>query len=172
MFAAHRGVMPIVARPAGPDAATALEAAGDVTLGGAPSPGELLPSGDRTGLGPVQAPHRTLALDALMVTRTLRDHPRDADPWGEPAFAREVESRGGKVVRRDVDLIRSQLMPMRDRRGLAASFEREAFQSREFAGPREPATMRAVRVAYALRWLDLGDGIPRREWTGLVTDRG
>ena len=101
-----------------------------------------------------------LALDALMVTRTLRDHPRDADPWGEPAFAREV------------DLIRSQLMPIRSRRGLAASFEREAFQSREFAGAREPATMRAVRVAYALRWLELGDGILRRGWTGLVTGRG
>ena len=160
MFGAHRGAMPIVARLAGPDAATASEAAGDATLGGATSPGELLPSGDRAGLGTVQAPHRTLALDALMVTRTLRDHPRDADPWGEPAFAREV------------DLIRSQLMPIRSRRGLARSFEREAFQSREFAGAREPATMRAVRVAYALRWLELGDGILRRGWTGLVTGRG
>ena len=100
-----------------------------------------------------------LALDALMVTRTLRDHPRDADPWGEPAFAREV------------DLIRSQLMPIRSRRGLAASFEREAFQSQELAG-REPATMRAVRVAYALRWLELGDGILRLGWIGLATGRG
>jgi hypothetical protein len=160
MFGAHRGAMPIDARPAGSDAALALVAAGNATLGGATSPGELLPSGDRTGLGTVQAPHRTLALDALMVTRTLRDHPRDADPWGEPAFAREV------------DLIRGQLMPIRSRRGLARSFEREAFQSREFAGAREHATLRAVRVAYALRWLELGDGILRRGWTGLVTGRG
>jgi hypothetical protein len=160
MFRAHRGDMPIVARLAGLDATAALAAAGDASLGGASSPGALLPSGDRTGLGTVQAPHRTLALDALMVTRTLRDHPRDADPWGEPAFAREV------------DLIRNQLMPIRSRRGLARSFEREAFQSPEFAGPREPATMRAVRVAYALRWLELGDGILRRGWTGLVTGRG
>jgi len=58
------------------------------------------------------------------------------------------------------------------RRGLAASFVREAFQSREFDGPREPATLRALRVAYALRWLELGDGILRRGWTGLVTGRG
>jgi len=160
MFGVHRRVMPIVARLVGPDAAMALEAAGDASLGGASSPGELLPSGDWTGLGPVQAQHRTLALDALVVTRMLRDRPRDAGPWGEPAFAREVA------------LIRSQLMPIRSRRGLAASFEREAFQSREFAGPHEPATMRAVRVAYALRWLELGDGILRRGWTGLVTGRG
>ena len=159
MFGAHRGAVPIVARLTGPDATTASGTVTDASLGGA-SPGDLLPSGDATGLGPVQALHRTLALDALMVTRTLRDHPRDADPWGEPAFAREV------------DLIRSQLMPIRSRRGLAASFEREALQSREFAGPREPATMRAVRVAYALRWLELGDGVLRRGWIGLVTGRG
>ena len=132
----------------------------DESLGYTSSPGVLLPSGEPTGLGPVQVPNRMLALDALMVTRTLRDHPRDADPWGEPAFAREV------------DLIRSQLMPIRSRRGLAASFEREAFQSHELAGPREPATMRAVRVAYALRWLELGDGVLRWGWTGLVTGRG
>ena len=131
----------------------------DSSLGCTSSPGALLPSGDATGLGPVQVPDRMLALDALMVTRTLRDHPRDADPWGEPAFAREV------------DLIRSQLMPIRSRRGLAASFEREAFQSQELAGPRELATMRAVRVAYALRWLELGDGVLRWAWTGLVTGR-
>ena len=160
MFGAHLGAMPIVARLAGPDAIAASLTATDAPIAGASSPGALLPSGDPTGLGTVQAPHRTLALDALMVTRTLRDHPRDADPWGEPAFAREV------------DLIRSQLMPIRSRRGLATSFEREAFQSSEFAGPREPATMRAVRVAYALRWLELGDGVLRRGWTGLVTGRG
>ncbi len=152
--------MPIVARLAGPDASTASTAGTDASLGGAGSPGALLPSGERVGDVPALAPHRTLARVALLVTRTLRDHPRDADPWGEPAFAREV------------DLIRSQLMPIRSRRGLATSFERESFQSREFAGPREPATMHAVRVAYALRWLELGDGILRRAWTGLVTDRG
>ena len=152
--------MPIVARLDGPDAIAASLTAMDAPIAGALSPGALLPSGDPTGLGTVQAPHRTLALDALMVTRTLRDHPRDADPRGEPAFAREV------------DLIRGQLMPIRNRRGLAASFEREAFQSGEVADPREPATMRAVRVAYALRWLELGDGLLRRGWTGLVAGRG
>jgi hypothetical protein len=32
--------------------------------------------------------------------------------------------------------------------------------------------MRAVRVAYALRWLELGDGALRWGWTGRVTDPG
>ena len=160
MLGAQPEVMPIVARQPGPDAVAASVTATDAPVAGASPPGALLPSGDATGLGTAQAPHRALALDALMVTRTLRDHPRDAGPWGEPAFAREV------------DLIRAQLAPIRNRRGLAASFEREAFQSREFAGPREPATMRAVRIAYALRWLELGDGILRPGWIGLVTGRG
>ena len=160
MLGVHRGAMPIVARLAGPDAIAASLTNTDAPIAGASSPGALLPSGDPTGLGTVQAPHGALTLDGLMVTRTLRDHPRDADPWGEPAFAREV------------DLVRSQLMPIRSRRALAASFEREAFHSHEFEGPREPATLRALRVAYALRWLELGDGVLRRGWTGLVTGRG
>ena len=96
----------------------------------------------------------------LDVLRILRDHPRDAGPWGVPAFAREV------------DLIRAQLAPIRDRRGLAASFGREAFR-------RPPGARRvdarsdaigAVRVAYAVRWLELGRGIRQPAWSSLVTD--
>ena len=133
----------------------------DSSLGCTASPGALLPSGDATGLGPVQAPHRTLALDALVVTRTLRDHPRDADPWGEPAFAREV------------DRIRAQLAPIRDRRGLAASWGREAFRVHG-QDPRDApdahARPRASRAAYAVRWLELGDGIRRPAWSEFVAD--
>ncbi len=100
-----------------------------------------------------------LALDALLVTRTLRDHPRDADPWGESAFAREV------------DLVRDQLAPIRSRRALAASFERESFRRTPHDGAVEPVVLRAPRVAYALRWLELGDGVTRRGWTSLVAGR-
>jgi hypothetical protein len=159
MFGGHRDAMPIVARLAGSDASSASPTAMAAPLGGARSPGALLPSGDSVGLPPARAQHRTLALDALLVTRTLRDHPRDAGPWGEPAFAREV------------DLIRSQLAPIRTRRGLAASFSREAFQSAESGGPSQPGALPAVRVAYAVRWLELGDGVLRWGWTGLVTGR-
>ena len=48
------------------------------------------------------AAHRALALDAQRVLRHLRDHPRDAGLWGEPAFAREV------------DRIRHHLAPIRE----------------------------------------------------------
>src|SRR4051794_5670562 len=63
--------------------------------------------------GPSQ---RDLPRDALLLLRSLRDRPRDAGPWGEPAFAWEV------------DRIRAQLAPIRDRRGLASSWAREAFR--------------------------------------------
>ena len=49
----------------------------------------------------------------------------------------------------------------------AASFGREAFQSShaedaEAAGP--------VTAAYAIRWLELGDGIPRPPWGSWLAD--
>lgn len=76
-----------------------------------------------------------------------------------PAFAREV------------DQIRAQLAPIRDRRGLAASFGREAFRTFD---PRDASTSTGgigpVRVAYAVRWLELGRGVRQPAWSSLVTD--
>ena len=158
-------VMPIVARqPGSPPPSVGRS-------GGAPSTGEsgpsedLLPLGGTAPLASALAPHTALALDALHVLRILRDHPRDAGPWGVPAFAREV------------DLIRAQLAPIRDRRGLAASFGREAFRT---SAPRDathqvdaaelPDAIGPVRVAYAVRWLELGRGIRQPAWSSLVTD--
>jgi hypothetical protein len=121
--------------------------------------------------GPVMRPasHRVLALDAQRVLRHLRDHPRDAGAWGEPAFAREV------------DRIRHHLAPIASRRSLLASYSREAFRSpatddsaRETAtGMRadDPHAASAARVAYAVRWLELGDGRSRPGWSEMVTER-
>ncbi len=82
------------------------------------------------------APYRDLPRDALLLLRSLRDRPRDAGPWGEPAFAREV------------DRIRAQLAPIRDRRGLAASYGREAFRRpRTRPAPTPSPRPRASRAA-------------------------
>ena len=120
---------------------------------------------------PVMRPasHQALALDAQRVLRHLRDHPRDAGLWGEPAFAREV------------DRIRRHLAPIANRRSLLASYSREAFRtplthgstSEAADGTRlgeAPATS-AARAAYAVRWLELGDGRSRPGWSELVTER-
>jgi hypothetical protein len=92
--------------------------------------------------------------------RRLRDRPRDAGPWGEPAFAREVD----RVLR--------DLAPIVSRRALASSFAREAFRRSGPLTAREAAVVEAVRLAYAVRWLELGEGRPRPGWSGSVTARG
>jgi len=119
-----------------------------------------------TARAAIRTPQRELPRDALLLLRDLRDRPRDAGPWGEPAFAREV------------DRIRAQLAPIRDRRGLAASFGREAFRvhgpdlsdAPDRGAQDQVARPRASRAAYAVRWLELGDGIRRPAWSEFVAD--
>jgi len=102
--------------------------------------------------------HRGSMRDGLLLLRRLRDRPRDACPWGELAFAREV------------DRIRAQLAPLRDRRGLAASWTREALRV-QGADPTDAlARPRPSRAASAVRWLELGDGVRRSAWSEFVAD--
>ena len=80
-----------------------------------------------------------------MIRHSRRPADRPA-PWSLPGFAREV------------DLVRLHLRPVATRQVLAASFGREAFHAGPPAGaaPRGP-----VAVAYAIRWLELGDRVER-----------
>ena len=94
-----------------------------------------------------ESPSRALALVALAVVRHSR-RPSDRPlAWSRPGFAREV------------DLVRIHLRPVRSRQVLAASFGREAFH----AGPPTAAAAAggSVAVAYAIRWLELGDHVER-----------
>ena len=123
----------------------------------APPPEVLLPPGGSLAPAPASVPRgltpqRVLALDALRLTRDLRDPARRPDRWGDPAFARQT------------DQIRRHLAPLRSRPTLAASFGREAFQvAIEPGDPIGP-----IRVAYAIRWLELGDGVARPAWSELI----
>ena len=152
--------MPIVARQPGLRPRGVPRSGDDASIGGVAPSKDLLPSGGAPPLAPALAPHRALALDALRILRRLRDHPRDAGPWGEPAFAREV------------DLVRGHLAPIRSRRGLAASFGGEALNRPAVERTPDPLVFGPVRIAYAVRWLELGDGVVRPGWTSLVTGRG
>lgn len=67
--------------------------------------------------------------------------------------------------------MRSHLSPIRGRAVLAASFGREAFHFEAFhsdagRGVADPEGMGLgpVTVAYAIRWLELGDREPRPRW--------
>ena len=96
-----------------------------------------------------------LALDLVVGTAEPADLPRrwTTDPFGA-----------------EVDRTRAQLAPIRSRTALLNSYAREA----SIAVTRAPATGDAglpagpVRVAYAIRWLELGDGRPRPSWAAFV----
>jgi hypothetical protein len=95
-----------------------------------------------------------LALDLVVRTTEPVAVPRR---WESVPFGREVERT------------RAQLAPISTRPALAASFSREASIAVTRAAPvsadRPPGP---VRVAYAIRWLELGDGRRRSTWASLI----
>jgi hypothetical protein len=116
---------------------------GGTSIGSTAAPsGDLLPTGGSLVPAPAPTPSRALALDALRLLRRLRDPSRRPERWSKPSFRREIE------------LIRAHLAPLRSRKALAASYGREAFHlSMDDAARNDPGP---VRLAYALRWLELG----------------
>jgi len=101
-----------------------------------------------------------IALDVVVRAVDPASLPRR---WSTPAFTREVAA------------VRAQLAPIRSRDSLAESFGREA----SIAATVTPSTIDPpqppgpVRVAYAIRWLELGDDRLRpswAEWTGQPAD--
>lgn len=141
--------MPIVARPPGadhrpPTHLVGRQRPGDDASDGAllPSSGVLLPAGDALAPAPALTPARALALDALRLIRRLGDADRRPERWSTAAFSREV------------DLVRRHLAPLRTRAALAGSYGREAFhRAPDRIEDDDPGP---VRVAYAVRWLELG----------------
>jgi hypothetical protein len=134
--------------------------AGDgTTIGDLRLSGDLLPSGGAPAPAPAPTPQRALALDALHLLRHLRGTIAAGPAWSDVSFGRQVEA------------VRRQLAPIRSRAGLAASFGREAFHVRRAStdaidgSAPAMATPGPVRLAYALRWLELGDGQPRPAWS-------
>jgi hypothetical protein len=95
-----------------------------------------------------------LALDLVLRTSEPLRLP---ERWTRTTFGREV------------DRTRGQLAPIRTRAALAASFSREASIAATRSAPLSPADPPGpVRVAYAIRWLELGDGRPRPGWSTIT----
>ena len=111
---------------------------------------DLLPVDGLQAPAPVPAPARALALDALRLLRRLRDPARRPERWSRPAFRREIE------------LVRAHLSPLRSRKALAASYGREAFHVSMDRSVRDDPG--AVRIAYVLRWLELGEADVAAVW--------
>jgi hypothetical protein len=115
----------------------------------------------------VVAPERILARIALeLIVQAARPKQMPAR-WRTPSFGRELAA------------VRAQLGPVRSRSALAASFSRDAAIAATTPPtvPSQPSSTIAirplgldapgpVRVAYAIRWLELGDGRERASWEG------
>lgn len=146
--------------------------------------------------------HPTSGNSDESASRRPARRPFDAPP-APPSPARELARRALDVLRRarlaspperwlrpgfgpEVDLVRLHLGPVRSRAALAGSFGREAFNIAADVGrpsaptpnravdPGEPASIGPVHVAYALRWLELGDGRRRAafiDWLADPTER-
>jgi hypothetical protein len=101
---------------------------------------------------------RELARIALDVVVRALDPASLPPRWSTRAFAREVAA------------IRAQLAPIRSRRSLIDSFAREAAVAATATPPTaDPAAPPGpVRVAYAIRWLELGDERLRPSWDAWI----
>ncbi len=124
---------------------------GGGTVGSTSAPsGDLLPADGFLAPAPVLAPARALASEAIRLLRVGGDPARRPARWSQPAFRREIE------------LVHAHLAPLRSRKALAASYGREAFHLTLHATARDDPG--AVRLAYALRWVELGGGDPGAIW--------
>jgi len=85
--------------------------------------------------------------------------PVPREPWMDVSF------------RRRVDVIRSQLAPLRSRAALVASYGREADHRLHDGHVARAVT--ALQVAYALRWLELAEPVPLTpSWLALFDFEG
>jgi len=110
---------------------------------------------DRTA--PPETPRavgRDLSRIALEIVVRSLDPATIPPRWSTRAFGREVA------------LVRAQLAPIRSRLALADSFRREAAVAATATPPTidPPEPPGPVRVAYAIRWLELGDDRIRPSW--------
>lgn len=138
MPAPETPIMSIATRPTGPDLASGSWDAGEPRIDSSQPPKVLLPDGGDPVPALAPAPETALARDALSLIRAARPGGPPGSTWLDVAMSP------------DVDAVRDQLRPIRSRRTLAASYGREAFHRID------PGGAATVRLAYALRWAELG----------------
>ena len=97
---------------------------------------------------------RALVIDALRLGRLLRDPSRWPALWSHPAFGAEVER------------FRRHIAWLTTPEAVAAAYHADV---RDIARPSaDRAEGSPIRVAYALRWLELQDGSTGPSWPAMV----
>jgi hypothetical protein len=97
---------------------------------------------------------RTLMIDALRLGRMVRDPTHWPALWTQPAFGAEVER-----CRRHISTLTTQ-------EALAAAYDADVYAATRRSP--EHAERSPIRVAYALRWLELLDGATGPSWPAMV----
>jgi hypothetical protein len=97
---------------------------------------------------------RALAIDALRLGRLLRDPDRWPAHWREPAFGIEVER------------YRRHMAPIRTHQSLATVYGWDVFGLPMRRVDRAEGS--PIRVAFALRWLELREDATGPSWPALV----
>jgi hypothetical protein len=97
---------------------------------------------------------RALVIDALRLGRLLRDPSRWPAQWSQPTFGAEVER-----FRRHIAWLTTQ-------EALAAAYDADV--NRHLRPTADQAEGSPIRVAYALRWLELQEGSTGPSWPAMV----
>jgi hypothetical protein len=97
---------------------------------------------------------RALAIDALRLGRLLKEPAMWPRRWAEPAFGAEVE----RCRRHVADLTTHD--------SLASAYAYDVFE--RLTGGRGDAQVSPIRVAYALRWLELQEDAIGPAWPAMV----
>lgn len=97
-----------------------------------------------------------LAFVAVRLLPRLGDRAKRPAAWATIEFGREVER------------IRAQLAPVRTRRSLQDAYRRESFWVASGPDLHRPEDLSPVRLAYALRWLELCDGCVGPTWPAMM----
>jgi len=112
-------------------------------------------AGANAASGPLADHHVVARLALDLVVRTAE--PAQLPPrWTTYPFGQEV------------DRTRHQLAPLQSRSALLDSFRREASVAATRGAVEAGLPPGPVRVAYAIRWLELGDGRTRPAWASIV----
>jgi hypothetical protein len=113
------------------------------------------------GTPPAQTHAERLASQGELLAAWLARSDRTPTRWAAPGF--------GRIV----DVVRDQLAPIADRALLAHSYAREHFHVIGVGRPLAPSVLLArdaTEVAYAVRWLELGEPSGRGRWSELFRE--
>lgn len=104
---------------------------------------------------PAVESERALVIEALRVGRVLRDPAKWPRIWSQPSFGAEVER------------FRRHMAGLTTAEALAAAYQADVWETLGIATGHAEGS--PIRVAYALRWLEIQEGATGPAWPAMVS---